>query len=277
MTRNVKWRITAIVLLLMAVTNGMAQTLQDATKDVQKNITANYLLPIEERNELSQDPDLYCFPNPLAPSAAKPTKVKKASTTPLPTGTVKVCALLRPGDYSKYYKNRTSVGTPNLWVFEPNHTKTKFLAKAAKAKDWKRFCQFLGLEDTETKTIDSKNKIHIGKRDTIIYLEVPLTNLFRPAYNTDIYSKDFSGSVVSGKPTGEHYYKIVSSDQDINIWFGKQQYCNAYPWTRLGYTYDWGDTTNHFGATEFILKPGTYNTHTTNLKKNYKTVVEFLK
>ena len=28
---------------------------------------------------------------------------------------------------------------------------------------------------------------------------------------------------------------------------------NGYPWTRLGYTYDWGKTDNHIGMSEFII------------------------
>jgi hypothetical protein len=29
-----------------------------------------------------------------------------------------------------------------------------------------------------------------------------------------------------------------------------------YPWTRLGYTYDWGDTENHVGLSEFVILGG---------------------
>ncbi|MEI6632570.1 MAG: hypothetical protein WCP22_01995 [Chlamydiota bacterium] len=30
----------------------------------------------------------------------------------------------------------------------------------------------------------------------------------------------------------------------------------AHPWTRLGYTYDWGNTYNHLGASEFVIRAG---------------------
>lgn len=29
-----------------------------------------------------------------------------------------------------------------------------------------------------------------------------------------------------------------------------------YPWTRLGYTYDWGESENHIGLSEFVVKKG---------------------
>jgi hypothetical protein len=31
-------------------------------------------------------------------------------------------------------------------------------------------------------------------------------------------------------------------------------YPMAYPWTRLGYTYDWGDTKTHVGLSEFVIE-----------------------
>jgi hypothetical protein len=43
-------------------------------------------------------------------------------------------------------------------------------------------------------------------------------------------------------------------------WFSKQfaYYYdqNPYPWTRLGYTYDWGDSDHHVGASEYVIRPG---------------------
>ena len=30
----------------------------------------------------------------------------------------------------------------------------------------------------------------------------------------------------------------------------------GYPWTRLGYTYDWGIASGHVGMSEFVIKPG---------------------
>ena len=42
------------------------------------------------------------------------------------------------------------------------------------------------------------------------------------------------------------------NNQIIESYF--QEY--KYPWTRLGYTYDWGDPTNEIGLSEFIIRQG---------------------
>lgn len=245
MTRNVKWNVAAIVLLLMVATKGMAQMSKeflDANYNARNNITLP--LPVIENNTLPVAPanNLYSFPS-------SPKKVI-------------VAALLRPGDYSNYYKGNTNVTTPNLWVFEPNHTKNRFQRKVPAPADrtWQRFCQFLGL--------DVAVAVPAQQRDTIIYLEVELKDLFRPAYITDIHKP-----VTSKNPN-----KLNSSDRYIIDWFKDQQYHNIYPWTRLGYTYDWGDATDHVGATEFILKSGTYpiKKFPTTSTRDYDTVAQFL-
>ncbi len=45
---------------------------------------------------------------------------------------------------------------------------------------------------------------------------------------------------------------------DYKAWFNNNiiysYYPMKYPWTRLGYTYDWGNTANHVGLSEFILR-----------------------
>lgn len=246
MTRNVKWRITAIILLLMAVTNGKAQMSREflnATYEARNKITVS--TPIAETNTLPLDSNLYKFSS----------KTKKNT----------IAVLLRPGDYSKYYKGKTKVTTPNLWVFEPNDTKAKFQAKVPNEtnRTWQRFCQFLGLDTIVPNPT--------ARRDTIIYLEVEPVNLFRPAYITDIHL-----GVISKSPN-----KLATSDKDIIKWFTNEQYHNTYPWTRLGYTYDWGHLTNHFGATEFILKaisnPKSYTLikSPSNPARDYDTVADF--
>ena len=262
MTRNVKWRITAIVLLLMAVTNGIAQPNKDfldATKAAMGNITLP--TPAAEINSLPIDLNLHKF-------------VPK-------TGKTIVGALLRPNDYHKYYKGKAQADLTGirLWVFDPLDTKHKFQTKVPTSTDrtWKRFCQFLGLDAIEYNIIKIKDYYlleHIGIRDTIIYLEVDKSKLFRPAYETDI------SKAVTKTPTR------VSPDQctfsptnpaSVSAWLVDQQCHNTYPWTRLGYTYDWGHPTNHIGATEFILESGRYpiKHYLSGSPKVYDTVADF--
>ena len=52
---------------------------------------------------------------------------------------------------------------------------------------------------------------------------------------------------------------VTVSDDYVN-WFNdrkmKSYATNGYPWTRLGYTYDWGNDGGHVGLSEFVIKKG---------------------
>ncbi len=49
-----------------------------------------------------------------------------------------------------------------------------------------------------------------------------------------------------------------STTSEYKDWFNGNivysYYPERYPWTRLGYTYDWADTASHVGLSEFVLK-----------------------
>jgi hypothetical protein len=58
-------------------------------------------------------------------------------------------------------------------------------------------------------------------------------------------------------------YLFFSTDQTYQMWFAYNAATTYYnpsapqntaPWTRLGYTYDWGNSNNHVGASEFMIK-----------------------
>lgn len=58
-------------------------------------------------------------------------------------------------------------------------------------------------------------------------------------------------------------YLFFSTDQTYQSWFAYNAATTYYnpsapqntaPWTRLGYTYDWGGPRNHVGASEFMIK-----------------------
>lgn len=74
---------------------------------------------------------------------------------------------------------------------------------------------------------------------------VSTDDMIRPAYLTDIYSSEMTTSLSD------------NIDVDYREWFEDTMirlYSNSrYPWTRLGYTYDWADTDNAYGLTEFLV------------------------
>jgi hypothetical protein len=50
----------------------------------------------------------------------------------------------------------------------------------------------------------------------------------------------------------------ANTTADYKAWFNNYiitaYYPMKYPWTRLGYTYDWGSTQTHMGLSEFVIK-----------------------
>lgn len=146
------------------------------------------------------------------------------------------------GDYSAYWKDSTKTGNRYTWVFVLDDFKERCKNKNISTNNndlSKRLCKLLGLDITD-------------KRDTIVYMSVFSKDLFRPAYNPDITIT--TKNDIQGKNTQ------INNLDDITTrrWFLEQQFKNPYPWTRMGYTYDWGDETqtqDYVGVTEFILKP----------------------
>lgn len=69
-------------------------------------------------------------------------------------------------------------------------------------------------------------------------------NVYRPAYIKDVTSK-----MEIGFPNNE--------TDSFKNWFNKQEekLSEVRPWTKLGYTYDWGNS-NHYGLSEFVAFSG---------------------
>lgn len=71
-------------------------------------------------------------------------------------------------------------------------------------------------------------------------------DLFRPAYDSRI------------NVTTEQLMFPNSTNQSYVQWFDSNivysYFTSQYPWTRLGYTYDWGDSASKFGLSEFVIR-----------------------
>lgn len=105
--------------------------------------------------------------------------------------------------------------------------------------DWtERFHQLLGMPLSK-----GYNTI------TAIWVDADL--LYRPAFEPD-----------TNKPMQLTLQKTGNDDFDamFETWFEKNTissyYTGAYPWTRLGYTYDWADNGTDYGLSEFIIFKG---------------------
>lgn len=88
-----------------------------------------------------------------------------------------------------------------------------------------------------------------GSGDTnFVELWVSPSDLFRPAPDNEI---DDSTVNMDFPPDTSKDYIGWFDNQIIYSYFPLK-----YPWTRLGYTYDWGNPGNEVGLSEFIIKKG---------------------
>lgn len=73
-------------------------------------------------------------------------------------------------------------------------------------------------------------------------------DVIRPAYSTDLTSEEMPTALPKNTP------------EDYREWFEGNvmwsYFDSEYPWTRLGYTYDWAENSGEYGLTEFLVKEG---------------------
>lgn len=223
------------VLLMVAGTvnaqpNGTGfSKVQDVTQSLKIITPYN---SINEANNLPCDKNLYCITGDSVLVAAL------------------VCnksGVEGKGDYSAYWKGEGSgngkTGGRYTWVFVPENflevCRGKGLFDNPPIPDSERLCKLLGL-GTEV------------QRDTIVYMKVPKNSLFRPAYVTNVDERISD----KDKGCGANINQLPTADKK---WMLSQQITNTYPWTRMGYTYDWGSTEKKkfIGVAEFVIRPNT--------------------
>ncbi len=85
---------------------------------------------------------------------------------------------------------------------------------------------------------------------TVTGLWVDPSDVIRPAYQSDAARGDMFASFPEGQEL----------DAQFKSWFDQNildsYYYGSYPWTRLGYTYDWANNGKVYGLTEFLVKKG---------------------
>jgi hypothetical protein len=89
-------------------------------------------------------------------------------------------------------------------------------------------------------------------------------DLFRPSPDNEI--NDTTAGLTFPDNVDPAYRKWFN-DQIIYSYFTKQ-----YPWTRLGYTYDWGNPNSKFGLSEFVIRRNSLV-----VVKSKTTTIDYLK
>ncbi len=76
-------------------------------------------------------------------------------------------------------------------------------------------------------------------------------DVIRPGYVTDIDAQ-MQNAFAEASPVDD-FSKWYSGWFNGNIIWS--YFDSAYPWTRLGYTYDWADNESEYGLSEFLILP----------------------
>lgn len=134
----------------------------------------------------------------------------------------------------------------DAWLFVPQQMKMRIGGSFKSGSDTlMRICQLLGLPP-----VNSHTNTHIAE------MWVPADSLQRPAGNPDIRVSAANEILISGaSPTYANwfnnyiiyaYYHTLTSATDFH-----------YPWTRLGYTFDWAPDSREVGLSEYVLRAKT--------------------
>jgi hypothetical protein len=130
-----------------------------------------------------------------------------------------------------------------LWAYTDKEFLKWFRENHEKVDNWDlRLKQLLGMSP-ET------NNSHF----TVFWANV--SDVFRPAYypeiNSGLMNTTFSNSLEEDTSENAMWFKNWF-DRTSDKAYGR----NGFPWTRLGYTYDWGNPSSKYGLSEFIVKEG---------------------
>ncbi|MCW4010527.1 MAG: hypothetical protein NWF05_07905 [Candidatus Bathyarchaeota archaeon] len=137
--------------------------------------------------------------------------------------------------YASSYPLGETVNTTwgETWVTVVPEIRTFFKTQDANMNVTLRALQLLGLPPNNTNTY-------------FVEMWVNPQALFRPAPDNEI------------NDTSAQLDFPESATADYKTWFNNNiiysYFPERYPWTRLGYTYDWGNTKGHVGLSEFVLK-----------------------
>lgn len=129
------------------------------------------------------------------------------------------------------------------WVSVEGELRAKCASARSEAVDLRmRLQQFLGLPPTQE---DRK----------FVILQVRSADLFRPCLDSDIRKTTCDRANYPEKENLDHerwmLRQLLSSYNT-----GENGAVSGYPWTGLGYTFDWGSKDGHFGVSEYVLRKG---------------------
>lgn len=119
------------------------------------------------------------------------------------------------------------------------------------APQMKEFCQALGTQD-DVLSLRLEQLLGLppnNGKDRVVELWVEPSAMFRPSPDPEI--TDSVAELDFPEGTDQMHIDWVESLEASSYGTG------GYPWTRLGYTYDWNPDTSEVGLSEFVVTQGT--------------------
>jgi hypothetical protein len=140
----------------------------------------------------------------------------------------------------KFYRDKLgdiyNTGKFPIWVTTSPELKSKFHTQTVQDTN-KRLLQMLGLPPN-------------ASYNYFVEFWVKPSDLFRPCPDSEI--SDCQCNTYFPKGTDSLHIKWINENR-ISRYYDKVLY-NQYPWTQLGYTYDWSpENPTHFGLSEFVI------------------------
>ncbi|QJE74436.1 hypothetical protein HHL28_16365 [Aerophototrophica crusticola] len=177
---------------------------------------------------------------------------------------VKVASVMPAGSYRKYYLGKATGTSPKGWG-------TMWVTAAPQLQ---RFCAAVpGDADAKRRRVQQWLGLRPEANDPwVVEFWVEPASLARPCPNPDITAESCPVDTPQtvARPTCDAKDKACAEKVGFVDWLDSYTrlsvVAGGYPWTRLGYTFDWkpaegkppvGETVafSRYGATEFILRP----------------------
>jgi hypothetical protein len=198
--------------------------------------------PADEAMQLNVEYDTYLRGVARASLPREQDLSKDLVTVPLEAKSVVVATWTRAGKFQ--LDSRTAIS--DIWVTIVPNMKT--------------FCR--AVQDRHHLTLRLEQRLGLpprnGKTEFVeLVISDPDKNLFRPCPDFNIHR---NGCTAGFSPGG--YPPDVDKLTPRQVWLLSQYYQSyalarpvQYPWTALGYTYDWGSE-DHVGESEFVIPKG---------------------
>ena len=134
-------------------------------------------------------------------------------------------------------------------------TREVWLTPVPELQDFCRSYVAAGGTDPSLRSLQYMGMPPRAKPVTMVTMMVPLAGMFRPTPDPQIDDTTAVYDDGTVQPADPAYPNHAD-------WFRLQKAlaydpANPYPWTRMGYTYDWGDPAKKIGASEFVVRAGT--------------------